>query len=270
MGKFKTLAVAIAAIVAASLPWLIVGNAHATVISLTTADGLGADTFLNGGPEILDSTGLPRRDSNFGALDRLVVKFAPQGSNNNDTNFDSRFTRLSLLRFDLSSVTGTVTAAKLTLGVKLTELDANVTFSLNLLSDGAGLDAAPGAGGWDETGITMANSLLAGILPLEGLGGRNTVLGGIDTMTMFSGNSLRQRIRDDTNDLITFAILPFLNSPQGIQFFSKENPEGVLIPTLELTVDEQNSASVSEPGALALLGLGLVGFALARRRKRAV
>ena len=172
-----------------------------------------------------------------------------------------------MLRFDLSSITGTVTAAKLTLGVKLTELDANVTFSLNFLPDGESLDAAPAAGGWDETGITMANSLLAGILPLQAVGGRNTVLGGVDTMTMFSGNSLRQRVRDDTNDLITFAILPFLNSPQGIQFFSKENPDGVLIPTLELTVDDQNSASVSEPGMLALFGLGLVGFLFARRRK---
>jgi len=267
MGNLKTTAVVIAAIMAASIPWLSAGGAHATVISLTTADGLGADTFLNGGDDVLDATGLPRRDSNFGTLDRLVVKFAPQGSNNNDTNFDSRFTRLSLLRFDLSSVTGTVTAAKLTLGVKLTEDNANVTFSLNLLPDGNGLDAAPSAGGWDETGITMANSLLAGILPLEGLGGRNTVLGGIDTMTMFSGNSLRQRVRDDTNDLITFAILPFLNSPQGIQFFSKENLDGVLIPTLELTVDDQNTASVSEPGTLVLLGLGLMGFAVARRRK---
>jgi len=254
-------------IAAGLLPCFWIGAAHATLISLTTADGFGADTFLNGGGEVLGSTGLPRRDSNFGTLDRLVVKFSPQGSNNNDTDFDSNFTRLALLRFDLSSVTGTVTAAKLTLGVKVTELDANVTFTLNLLPDGANLDAAPNAGGWDETGITMANSFLAGELPVIGAGGRNTVLGGIDTIAEFSGNTLRTRIREDTNDLVTFALLPLFNSPQGIQFFSKENADGGLIPTLELTVADQNSTSVVEPGTLALFGFGLSGLCLARRKR---
>lgn len=247
-----------------------IGAAQATLISLTTADGRGADTFLNGGGEVLTSTGLPRRNSNFGTLDRLAVKFFPQGSNNNDTDFDSNFTRLALLRFDLSSVTGTVTAAKLTLGVKLTELDSNVTFTLNLLPDGAGLDAAPGAGGWDETGITMANSLLANELPLIGAGGRNTVLGGIDTIAEFSGNTLRDRIREDTNDLVTFALLPLFNSPQGIQFFSKENGAGVLIPTLELTVADQGPLPVAEPGSLMLFGFGLVGLSLVRKRGRVI
>lgn len=182
------------------------------------------------------------------------------------TDFDANFTRLAPLRFDLSSVTGTVTAAKLTLGVKLTELDANVTFTLNLLPDGANLDTAPGAGGWDETGITMANSFLAGELPLIGAGGRHTVLGGIDTIAEFSGNTLRDRIRENTNDLVTFALLPLFNSPQGIQFFSKENADGGLIPTLELTVIDENTASITEPGTLALFGFGLIGLGFARRK----
>ncbi len=75
MEKLKSLAIATVAMMATLSPCFSAGEAYATIISLTTADGLGADTFLNGGPEVLGSTGLPRRDSNFGGLDRLVVKF---------------------------------------------------------------------------------------------------------------------------------------------------------------------------------------------------
>ena len=160
------------------------GGAQAATITLTTANGLGADTFLNGGSQIHPTTGIARRDSNFGADDKLVVKFSPRGPTNNDIDFDSQFTRFSLLRFDQSSVIGTVTAATLTLDVKTAESavtngpPANVSFTLTTLAAGEVLDAAPAAGAatgcWNETddangpGITMANSFLAGLLPLQG------------------------------------------------------------------------------------------------------
>ncbi len=85
-------------------------------------------------------------------------------------------------------------------------------------------------------------------------------------LTSFAGTSLRNRIRDDTNGLITFAILPLFNSPQGIQFFSKENLDGGLFPTLQLTFTP--STVVPIPAALPLLLSGLLGLAAIGWRRR--
>lgn len=250
--------------------------ARATLITLTTADGLfGADTFLNGGGEILAATGRPRRDSNFGNENRLVVKFTKSGGNSNDLDFDSNNTRISLLRFDLSSITGTVTAASLKLGVRQTELNADnvpadVSVGLGLLRDATALDAAPTGGGWDETGITMNNSVLANVFPIGSFPGAIRVpgvaLGTTGATATFDGNAALNSILGDTNDLITFVILPQLNSPQGIQFFSKENLEGGLFPTLELEVTG-GITPVPLPGTLVLFGSGLVGLFFMRRRR---
>lgn len=268
--KLHHLAIMSIGVVAAAL--IMAPRGDAATINLTTAVGLGADTFLNGGGT--DSPNFPvvaRRDSNFGGREELVVKYAPLGSNNNSTDFDSRFTRVTLLRFDLSSVVGTVTAASLTLGVKLTEdasdgNPANVSVSLQALKEVSPFDAAPLGGGWDETGITMASFTAGGgFSDLTAVAGLNTVLGG-QTSTQFTGSLVLSSVLGDTNGLLTFAILPFLNSPQGIQFFSKENQDGGLFPTLQLTVEGVSPVPI--PAALPLFLSGLLGLGVMARRRR--
>lgn len=80
-----------------------------------------------------------------------------------------------------------------------------------------------------------------------------------ETFTLVSGTPFTTYIRDITPSAMTSASLSF----EGL---GGDNV-GLLLDNVQLT--RNSMISVSEPGTLALLGLGLLGFGLQQRRRQA-
>lgn len=247
--------------------------ATAAVITLTTDDGVGADTYVRGGSTIDSGSGVAYRNTNYGGRDISQIKFVTSGSGSGGLtiDYDNSFTRAAYLRFDMSGISGTITDATLSFNMRATELANTVPVVFNTIADGHAQDADPGAGGWAENALTMANSGLLsdpkGLLdPINSSGFILPSTPGptIGPVVNWTHSTLVARLNADTNDLVTFVIIgaPEL-SGRGANFWTKENDEGALIPTLTLTVEDQ--VAIPSPGTAILFGLCVAGVFLRRR-----
>lgn len=245
-----------------------------TVVPIPTSFGLGADTHVNLGT----SDGLNRGTS---IANGVQTQFAGA----NTTNIDSANTARPLLRFDLGALpAGVVTDAELIFAVRFVT-DQNISISVRALDEADPQDAAPGAGGWLESGpggVTGASAPTATtpigtkVLTEEvrGLFGANTTIDDpAPTLLSFFGEpgAAKQNLVDalnaDTNGLLT--LMMFSNSAAiaplpAFSFWSKEGAaDGIaaaVAPTLLVTV-----SPVPLPGALGLM-LGAIGFGLMAAR----
>jgi len=252
------------------------GPATAALITLTTADGDGADSYVRGGSGIDSGSGAAYRVTNYGSRDISQIKFIPAGTGSGGLNidYDNSFTRAAYLRFDISGVTGPITDATLSFNMRATELGNSVPVVFNTITDGHAQDAAPGAGGWREDTLTMENSGLltdpTGLIQAinsSGFSLPSTPGPTIGPIVNWTHSNLVPRLNADTNGLVTFVIIgaPLL-SGRGANFWTKENLEGTLIPTLSLTVEDQ--VAITAPGAVFLLCVGAAGIASHRRRTK--
>ena len=191
------------------------------------------------------------------------------GSGGTNANYFAGFggiTGRNFFVFDLSSVSGTITAA-----------------TLKLYNPASGVDGAGGNGysspdateTYDLTSTTSTPAQLAA----GGVPAYNT----LGTGTSFNSKSI-SNADNGTDVLLSFnaAGLSTLNGGIGgliavggqitsisggatqVAFFFTHQTSGLHRPTLTITT---TSSSAPEPGTLALLALGMVGGIVARRRK---
>ena len=245
-------------------------------LSVTTADGRGADAYIRGQTQY--------RDNNFGGDDRLATKNSAAGNH-----------RKAYLRFDIDAdLCASVLTAQLTLATRDDPWGANDdpnkvwTFNVFGLNDSASGDGDPDSSGspgwWEGTGVSgLVGQDVPGIDWLNAPANDNTGDGFTSAATLlgtfaitgdsiagqtidFSSTALIDFLNSDTNGLVTLMIARDTlgddpSTDTVIHFFaSKEYQGGAYAPTLDITY-------VPEPATLALLGGG-IGLAALRRRRR--
>ena len=240
---------------------LTLGARPAAALTITTADGVGADTYVRW------REGEAETDTNYGdattvrVLDPRIL---------NSTAFSN--TRKPYLRFDLSAVgDDVVTAATLQLtyaGTATGELrDSEIqVFGLD--------DGDPGES-WGELDITWTNAPgnFQSCCNFDGnvtsFLGEFTREGDLPAgeIVSFSSAALLNFLNADTDGQVTLMLAGVGNGDPGVfsAFTSKESANvangTAQAPTLELDV-----VPIPEPGTAALLGLALGALATARRR----
>ncbi|MCP4004311.1 MAG: DNRLRE domain-containing protein [bacterium] len=222
-------------------------SAQARAVEITTADGIGADAHIRSGVH---------EDDNFGTEGIVETK---SGGANGD-NY-----RKGYYRFDLSSLSGTISSATLT-------LVSNVASTFNPASDHTyavyGLNDGTSKEGWDESMIdwtdapahdpnvphnpslpantVTADATLLGTITVA----QNTLDGDLQT---FSGIALVNFLASDTDDRATLILIDTTPLLAGQNFASKETAASAP----KLTV-------LTAIPALPLLGMAaLVGSMLA-------
>ncbi|MEX2214532.1 MAG: PEP-CTERM sorting domain-containing protein [Phycisphaeraceae bacterium] len=229
--------------------------APAQALTITTAEGLGADAFVQGSPN----------NQNFGNTGTIVLKNGPTADN---------FARKGYVRFDLASTNGVALAeAMLSFTVATNNTPNTFTVEVLGLDDGhAGEFWVEGNGGADDNPvneITWANApanntgsginlINADVTSLGTITILSTDVPG--TVVSLSSAALLSFLNADTNGVATLVLRRIGTNAGGspnLVFHSHESTTGGA-PTLALTV-------VPEP---ATAMLGLVGAAgLARRRR---
>ena len=262
--------------------------ARATPILITTADGLGADTFIKGGAD---------RDNTMNSVSAAEITLKSQSTATDAT------ARKGFLRFDLATLgAGTVTDATLSLVVSINNGGGSPagpaqTFTVDVfgLNDGyAGVDNGAGTPAgttdgdvlddndihdefWSESlldfysapGNNPANGngfLTAAVTLLGSFTVANTDLAGA-RVTMGSTPALVAFLNADTNGAATFLLRRSGTTAGGnpnLSFRSKEATPGDLTDLPELSMNV-----VPEPSTAALLAGGLLALHRGVRRLRA-
>jgi len=205
---------------------LVLGADHDQAVTITTADGDGADAFV----ERFDNGFPDREDTNYGT----------------DVNVRTRAVvglglyRKSYLRFDLSGITGEIVSASFGLTGNNSEAAGEI-INVYGLTDGVTGDGAPGPSGWIENGdpsITF-NNAPANDTSGIGLTADATLLGTfvkgfVDATTEFTDPALVTFLNNDSNGLVTLIVAPSTTAGGDVSWHSKEGPGTA--PTLSLTV----------------------------------
>lgn len=231
----------------------------AQIISLTTADGSGGDTYVN-------------RGSINASFDSSEVLLAGSKSGGDNSKVSVPY-----MKFDISGLTGLENATSASISLTLADaLPVDFTFHLYALPDGLSpsikedFDAATltfqtaylGTNGYgisyDNYGLNPNKNP-----PLVDLG-EVTLLSGSTAGTdlVFSDAAILDFLKADTNGIVSVAIRS-TTTDTTVSFYSSENLSGGTLPTLSVT-----TSAVPEPSAVALMiGLGGFGVALVRRRR---
>jgi hypothetical protein len=209
---------------------------------ITTADGQGADAFVNGGDG--------KQNSKYGSQ-TFVAVYSRSGSTTVYKTY---------LRFDLSSLHGAQAASVV---LQLTYDSAYADGSVNVygLNNGTTGDADPTSTGWTESGITWSNAP-ANAAGLSDFTSDATFImsaaksGATDT---FTSTALTDFVNADTNGFVTI-LFSGTGLGQSRDWYSKEGTtDRSQLPTLDITL-------APEPASAGLLLLGGVGALWMRRR----
>ncbi|MEO6053485.1 MAG: DNRLRE domain-containing protein [Chthoniobacterales bacterium] len=230
-------------------------NAKADLTTVTTADGNGADAYVQGGSAA---------NTSFGTSADL---FTGTGGSA-DQVFKTYF------RFDISNLTIDTSPFATPAVLSFTTIDtlSNTGFSLYLVKDGTAGDLL---GGWDETNITY-NNAPANDIAGGGLLNSGSILLGSFNLNALSGHTVAIGLNPavlstDTNGLLTFALV---RTSSGLQpdFASKENnspsvaPPSLTVPTVVVEAVPEPAEIVSAVAFLAAIG----GLYLGKKRKSAL
>ena len=232
-----------------------ISTAFAATVSLTTADGNGADTFIRS-----TLSGNNAANQNYGSSDSVLIKndIALPGNN-----------RKGYLRFDLSSITDSISDAEL----MLTYVDTNTDTGANPgIYNVYGLLDGHSAENWGENLITWNNAPGNNTASTGGVIAAETTLLGTFSLDVtssvpgdqvsFSSSALVAFLLADTNDLATVLLTRQQQNFSVELFASKENATWAA-PTLKLDLNP-----VPVPAAVWLFGTALIGFVgMSRRRK---
>lgn len=324
----KTTPTSAVALLCAAMAVILAPAVDATPISVTTADGVGADAWVRGGNPSQtfgdsDNDGIGDFQENFGDLTSLRAQsqclgistcasnnFAlpgeAQGTPNPADGSLAQFTNIGFLRFDLRDLfadagiatddaaakAAQIGSASLNLETKaVTNPPAGFTLGLvsDVSSDPTQQDGLPGSGGWEELGITMENrpsevcctsfQLGGAVFGSSGSGEASVAAPG-DSLSFGPAagdpGGILEAILSDTNGLVTLVLIGTepvgagFNGKGGANFFTKENTDGAMFPTLTLDIEGLNDddmPTVSTPGSLGLLSFGLLGMVAAGRRR---
>ena len=252
-----TLAAALIAVTALST------QANPITVTITTADGEGADTYAFGDSRFADD-GV----NNTTVLGDLLQFTASTAANN-----DGR--RKPYLRFDLSSLpaNAVVTSAefRITGNFFNTNSAPGIFYGLN---DGASGDETVANGGWGES-TSDPNTLTWDNAPGNDTSGDGFITANLTSLgtgtlqqrangpTTLSNASLVNFLNADTNDRVTIMLNRTDNAggSTDIAFYPKEaaGETGFEAPSLEITY-------IPEPGSLSLLAVS-GGVMLLRRRR---
>ncbi len=214
-----------------------------SVVSITTADGNGADAFVRAGAFA---------DANFGAETELLVK--------HDVSLND-FTRKTYLRFDLSQLSGADPQdARLKLTVANPDCDA-VTFNLFGLNDG---DAGEN---WNEATLSWNNAPGNDSASQSGMNGSATLLGTftvdaahLGEVVSLASAGLVTFLQADTDGRATLMLTrqgPPTASNTGSQDFAAKEHSTLDAPLLDLTIVEAGGPYFAvEGGAVSLAGSG--------------
>lgn len=232
-----------------------VSKAFATTVSLTTADGNGADSFIRS-----TLSGNNAANQNYGSTNVVAIK--------NDTGIPGN-NRKGYLRFDLSSITDSISDAELMLTYvgTTTEPAANPSiYNVYGLLDGHSDE------NWDENLITWNNAPGNNTASTGGVSAAETTLLGTFSLdvpssipgdeVIFSSSALVAFLLADTDSLATI-LLTRQQQNFSIELFASKEDTTWSAPTLKLDLNP-----VPVPAAVWLFGTALIGFVgYSRRRK---